>query len=345
MNQVAQQVALPSPGAVLAGRFRLERSLGSGGMAEVFRAIDIGTGKAVAIKVLRAQHAQSAEALARLKREADVLTSLRHPAIVAIESSGTVEGGLHYLAMELLEGETLGARMRRGIIEPPELAPIVAGTAAGLAAAHARGVVHRDLKPDNIFLQKRGEDVQVKLLDFGISKVWGGERLTATGQVLGTPRYMSPEQLGTETEIDHRVDIYSLGVIMYEALAHKPPFLASTPTDLIVAILHGKVAPLRSLRPDLSPALEAVVMRAMAREPRARFPSASAMANELSHVLGEVPWIRGPQQDLGAAVQGARIALHRALITAGELELTQSGIEFVPEGAEENPILLTPQKR
>ncbi len=277
----------PSPGTLLAGRFRVEEALGSGGMADVFRAVELSSGRSVAVKVLRTSPDQSPEATARLRREGQVLRSLKHPSIVGIDEVTEIEGGRVMLVMELLRGETLGARIRRGRLEPRELAPIIAGTATGLAAAHANGVVHRDLKPDNIFLCAGSDGrVQVKLLDFGVSKVFGGERLTQTGQVLGTPRYMSPEQLGAEPEVDHRVDIYALGVIIYEALAGKPPFLAPTPTDLIVAILHGKVAPLRSLRPDLPPAVEAVVMRAMARVRDARFRAATELADAFLEAAG-----------------------------------------------------------
>jgi hypothetical protein len=277
----------PSPGMVLAGKYRLEESLGSGGMAEVFRALEISSGRRVAVKVLRAGPDQNPEATARLKREGQVLRSLKNPAIVGIEEVIELDGGRVVLVMELLVGETLGARMRRGKIEPAELSTIVAGVAVGLSAAHANGVVHRDLKPENIFLGAHPDGrVHVKLLDFGVSKIFGGERLTQTGQVLGTPRYMSPEQLGAEPEVDHRVDIYSLGVILYEALSGKPPFLASTPTDLIVAILHGKVVPLRSLRPDLPQSIEGVVMRAMARVRDARFRAATELADAFLEASG-----------------------------------------------------------
>jgi serine/threonine-protein kinase len=277
-------------GSALVGRYRLDSLVGAGAMAEVFRATDLVDGRLVAVKILRGQTANNREAVARLKREGEVLSALRHKAIVAVEAAHEIDGGV-FLVMELLEGETLGARMKRGRMSPAELAPIVAGIVAGLAAAHAQAVVHRDLKPDNIFLvpdvaSGREGAIRVKLLDFGISKVWYGEKLTQTGQVLGTPRYMSPEQLGVEADVDPRIDVYALGVILYEALAGTPPFLATTPTDLIVAILHGKGAPLRSVRPDLSPALEAVVMRAMARHRDARFCTARELADAFLDAAG-----------------------------------------------------------
>ncbi|HEY8428436.1 MAG TPA: serine/threonine-protein kinase [Sandaracinaceae bacterium] len=283
-------------GSVVAGRYRLEKQLGEGGMAEVFRAEDLTDGRRVAVKILRADIATNPEAVERTKREGELLSQIDNPAIVQVETFGQLEDGTVFLVMELLEGETLGERMRRGPLDPTELAPIVAGTCAGLHAAHSRGIVHRDLKPDNIFLCPTDHGLQVKLLDFGISKVYGGEKLTQTGEVLGTPRYMSPEQLGAEPDVDARVDVYALGVILYEALAGKPPFLASTPTDLIIAILNGKVAPLRSHRPDLPAAVESVVMRAMSKVRAARFDTAMAMAEAYIDAVGGVAAVRTAQR-------------------------------------------------
>jgi serine/threonine protein kinase len=298
MSRAAHRKAMAeaSVGSVIAGRYRLESLLGVGGMAEVYKAEDLTTKKRVAVKLLRADIAKNPEAVARTKREGEVLSDLHNPAIVSVETWGELPDGTVFLVMELLEGETFGERMRRGTIDPTELAPIVAGVCAGLHAAHARGIIHRDLKPDNIFLCPTEHGLQVKLLDFGISKFYGHDRLTQTGEVLGTPRYMSPEQLGAEPDIDARVDVYALGVILYEALAGKPPFLASTPTDLIIAILHGKVAPLRSARPDAGAGVEAVVMRAMAKVREARFDTAMGLAEAYIDAVGGVAAVRGAQR-------------------------------------------------
>ena len=270
-------------GDVIGGRFRIESELGSGGMARVFRVTDIAGEGTFALKLLRPEIANDEEAIARLRREGELLDRLDNPAIVGIETYGKLTDGRLFLVMELLEGQTLGELMRdEGRLNPETLTPVVTGVAAGLHAAHEADVVHRDLKPDNIFLTRvqtgSGVATQVKILDFGISKAVGFERLTRTGQVLGTPRYMAPEQLAADHDLDARVDVYALGVMLYEALAGQPPFVAVSPSDLIVAILHGKVTPLRVYRPELGDEVVAVVTRAMARARDARYGSARELA-------------------------------------------------------------------
>ena len=300
-----------SPGDIVAGRFRIESELGHGGMARVFRVTDIATSKPFALKLLRAEIANDEEAIARLRREGELLDKLDNPAIVGIETYGKLEDGRLFLVMELLEGVTLGERIRQAKrLDPEELTPIVTGVVAGLHAAHQAGVVHRDLKPDNIFLTRaktaRGMETQVKILDFGISKAVGFERLTRTGQVLGTPRYMAPEQLAADHDLDARVDVYALGVILYEALAGQPPFVAVSPSELIVAILHGKITPLRVYRPDLGDAALTVVGRAMARAREARYGSARELAE--AWVDAAVPVQRqkasGPERGLRTRALG-----------------------------------------
>ncbi len=279
-----------TPGTLVGGRFRIEEPLGEGGMAEVFRVTDIATSEPMALKLLKPEVSSQPEAVERVRREGELLRELEHPAVVRVETFGQTDDGRIFIVMELLRGETLGTRMRRdGPIGVQALLPIVTGTCAGLSAAHERGIVHRDLKPDNVFLADTGGakgEVQVKLLDFGIAKVTGKDRITQTGEVVGTPRYMAPEQLAADRDLDARTDIYALGVILFEALAGKPPFLAMSPTDLIVDILHGKHAPLRSYRPDLAPAVGAVVARAMTRAKEARYASATELAEAFVDAVG-----------------------------------------------------------
>ncbi len=305
------QGAAAMPGQVIAGRFRIDAELGEGGMAQVYRVSDLATGRTFALKLLKPDIASDAEAVARLRREGEVLAALKSPAVVGIETFGKLDDGRLFLVMDYLRGETLGQRMRReGRIAPTDLAPIVTGAAAGLHAAHEAGIVHRDLKPDNIFLEQTGPDqpLQVRLLDFGISKVYGQqERLTRTGQVLGTPRYMAPEQLSADRDLDARVDIYAFGVILYEALAGSPPFVATTPSDLIVAILHGKVTPLRTLCPQLTPAIEEVVAQAMARAREARFSTALELAEAFLAAVGTGP--RQPQRPREPQPRGKRTSV------------------------------------
>lgn len=316
-----------SPGTTIAGRYRLEAQLGEGGMAEVFRAEDLATRQRVAVKVLHTDVASNPEAVERIRREGQILSELDNPAIVSVETFGELEDGTVFVVMELLEGETLGQRMRRGRLEPAELAPIVTGTSAGLHAAHSRGIVHRDLKPDNIFLCKAEDGLQVKLLDFGISKIRGRDKLTQTGEILGTPRYMSPEQLAADADIDARVDVYALGVILYEALAETPPFLATTPTDLIIAILNGKVAPLRSVRPDVPAEVEAVVMRAMSKARAARYDTAMALAEAYVDAVGGPSKARQPHRHVATrALGGMRSAAEvQPLVSARSSALMRDG--------------------
>lgn len=265
---------LVETGAVIEGRFRVGQPLGRGGMAVVYEAADLHGGGTVAVKVLRPEAARNVEAVQRFRREGELLERVSSPAVVRVERFGQLEDGKLYLVMERLVGETFGELLRRkGHLEVDELTTILAGIVAGLGSAHSIGVVHRDLKPENIFLARQTPDepYQVKLLDFGICKLMDDNRLTRTGQILGTPRYMAPEQLAAERDIDVRVDVYALGVMLYQALAGQPPFLASTPSELVVAILSGRFAPLKSLCPDLDPHYHAIVARAMARSRDARF--------------------------------------------------------------------------
>ncbi len=288
------------PGSVVAGCYRIEELLGTGGMATVYRAVELASGRRVALKLLRRELSTNPEAATRFRREGEVLQSFTHPGIVRVDTFGALDDGTLFLAMELLEGETLGQMMRRrGPLDPLEVGPILTGACAPLASAHAKGIVHRDLKPDNVFLVRAPgapeSEFQVKLLDFGISKVFGSERLTQTGELLGTPRYMAPEQLAADDDLDGRVDVYALGVIVYEMLAACPPFLGSTPSDLIVAILHGKIAPLRTVRADLPPEIESVVMRTMARAREARYATPEELANAFVSALGR-PSTPGPMR-------------------------------------------------
>ncbi|MSP61568.1 MAG: hypothetical protein EXR72_14760 [Myxococcales bacterium] len=280
----------PLVGAVLAERYRIVRLLGEGGMGRVYEAHHIHINKRLAIKVLHAEAVGDPATVARFRLEARAASSIGHENIVAIEDFATLQGGAVYLAMEFLEGESLGERLRR---DPPlaiaEALEWMVQVCHALAAAHAARIIHRDMKPDNIFLARKGERVVPKILDFGIAKVageGGGMNLTHTGAIFGTPLYMSPEQ-ADGLPLDHRADIYAMGVILYELFVGRVPFKA----DSTVQVLHQHiasppprptvVAPERSIPPKA----EAMILRALEKEPAQRQPSMEALAEELGAVL------------------------------------------------------------
>ena len=279
-------------GELIAGRYRIESTLGSGGMAVVYRAMDLATHRPVALKLMRRELNADRQAAARFAREGELLrTRLSHPSIVSAETYGELDNGALFMAMELLVGETLGQKLRREQTISLELcARVLVAVCAGLAVAHGEGVIHRDLKPDNIFLvsSDSSPELRVKILDFGISKIFGSERLTQTGQVIGTPRYMAPEQLRAE-DLDERVDVYALGVIAYEALAGKSPFAHVSASEAIVAIVNGKAEPLRHARPDVPEEVERVVMRAFAKDKKSRFANVVDFANAFAGLAHDFP--------------------------------------------------------
>ena len=267
----------------MGGRYRLERELGAGGMGAVWIAVQEGLGRRVALKTLLPALAQDAQAVTRFKREAELAASLGHPHIVQVTDFGSDAGGA-FLVMELLHGHSLAEVIEREApMEPTRLATIAQQVLSALGATHERGVVHRDLKPDNVFLTKVAGGELVKLLDFGIARMALGDvasRLTQTGQVLGTPLYMAPEQARAQ-EVDGRTDLYALGAILYEAASGQRPFEASTYPALIAAIVMDAPPPLKSLRPGLPPNFVAIVETAMAKEPDHRFRSPEAMSRAL----------------------------------------------------------------
>lgn len=266
------------------GRYAVEARVGEGGMAYVYRATDRQTMQPVAIKVLLSRLVDDAESVARLKREAELSMKLNHPNCCGLLGYGEANG-LPYLVMPYLEGETLATRENRvGPMSAAAAVPIVIQLCRGLQHAHDVGVLHRDLKPENVMLvPDRGAERAV-VMDFGLAKehILGGElnRLTATGIVLGTPEFMSPEQIRGKT-IDPRSDVYSLGVLAFELLTGVLPFGAGTAQETMLNHLTGRPKPLRSVRPDLPPALEQILDRALKLDPADRFPSMTAFAQAL----------------------------------------------------------------
>ena len=275
----------------LLGRYRVRRLLGRGGMGSVYEAVQEDLGRVVALKVLDPVLATHDDQLERFRREATSAAALGHSNIVSVTDFGarSSSGDPPYLVMELLSGESLGKLLdRESVLAPERVAFIASQVLAALGAAHGAGIVHRDVKPDNVFLTSTSafRDL-VKVLDFGIAKLsaeHGNARLTGTGAMLGTPAYMAPEQARGAT-VDHRADIYAVGATMYQALAGRLPHDAPSFPAMLFAIVEQSPEPLSRLRPDVPPGLVAVVERAMAKDPDARYPSAEAMRAALAPYL------------------------------------------------------------
>ncbi len=273
-------------GTLVGERYRVQRLIGEGGMGRVYEAEHVEIGKRVAIKVLHPCYTQSADAVARFRREARAAARLGHPNIVDVTDSGTTPSGAVYFVMELLEGEDLGDLIAAGSTLPVErVIHIGVQLARALDAAHAAGIVHRDLKPENVFLvQRDGQDDFVKVLDFGIAHQMEGDeldkRLTHPGMAMGTPEYMAPEQAAGQPA-DARSDIYALGAILYELLASVPPHTGENFMEVLTKKSHTPARPLEELRPEVSPELSSVVASALAIDPKARPVSMAALAQAL----------------------------------------------------------------
>jgi eukaryotic-like serine/threonine-protein kinase len=263
-------------GRVLDDRYRLVGRLGAGGMAQVHRAVDEVLGRDVAVKLLRADLASDPTSRERLLREARSAASFSHPNAVAVYDVGE-DGGMPFVVMELVEGRTLADRLRVGGALPvDEALAVVDDVLAALGAAHACGLVHRDVKPANVLLPDDGSGA--KLADFGIAKVVRDAMagLTATGQVLGTPRYLAPEQVAGEAATP-RSDLYAAGVLCYELLAGRPPFDGEHAIAVALAHRDEEAVPLTELRPDVPPEVAAAVERAMRKDPAERPVDAEAL--------------------------------------------------------------------
>jgi serine/threonine protein kinase len=301
-------------GEILDGKYEITREIGRGAMGVVYEALHLGLGRRVAIKTLLDQMNSNAELGARFEREAQSASAIGHPNIIDVFDLGRTPGGVRYMVMELLAGKPLDAIMRDRTQLPIPLAiHIVQQVLSGLSAAHKNGIVHRDLKPENIFLIDSEERPNfVKIVDFGISKMVGspsGQPAstarfagTVAGVVLGTPLYMSPEQ-AIGQPLDQRTDVYSTGVVLYEMLCGRTPVEGESYPEIMTGILKGNYPPPRSLRADISPALESTIMRALAREVGKRFPTAAAMRAEL--VGGASEPTPGPTRAESAGLAGS----------------------------------------
>ena len=287
----------PSPdadiaiGTVLDGRYRIDAILGSGGMGRVYRGEHTGIGRPVAIKVLHADLNRNREAAQRFQREALASGRLDHPNIVGVSDFGIVDQGPCYLVMEALEGESLGARLDREKRIPwRDALEILRGVLAGLRHAHDRGVVHRDIKPDNVFLARKDGDTVVKILDFGIAKLYAGSpddpASTRAGLTVGTPAYLSPEQ-AVGGEIKPTSDLYSTTILLFEMITGRAPFEDKDPLAMLGAHVSRQPPTIREIAPDLDvpPELEDVIQKGLAKTAAERIPSATEYLALLDGVI------------------------------------------------------------
>ena len=310
-----------APGVVLAGKYALEKKLGQGGMGAVWRAEHMQLRSPVAIKLIDEQIASSPDALARFMREAQSAAALRSPHVVQILDFGA-DRGVPYIAMELLEGESLADRLARvGRMPPQEIAQLITQVSRALAKAHEMGIVHRDIKPDNIFIVRNDEEDVAKVLDFGIAKSSkglgvGSGSTTRTGAILGTPNYMSPEQAEGTKLVDHRTDLWALGVIVFEALVGRKPFDSDALGSLLLAICTRPI-PIPSQWGCQFPGFDAWFARACAREVGERFQSARELAASLRQLCG-ITDVREP----ALSAHGPTV---RAVSTAQMTPFSQSG--------------------
>jgi tRNA A-37 threonylcarbamoyl transferase component Bud32 len=278
-------------GKTLAGKYKVEGLLGEGGMAQVFRAVHLGLDRPVVIKLMHSSMPSMDTAMKRFEQECKVTAKLSHPNVVSVFDVGTLEGRRPYLVMEFIQGESLRDYLDREIsMSIKDAATVIMQACSGLAEAHAQGIVHRDLKPENIMLRERPDRPDwVKIVDFGIAHLkQGGQRLTRTGIAIGTVDYMSPEYL-SDKPIDHRSDIYALGIILYEIIAGRCPFLAETPEAVMAKHLWGTPMPLSHFRPELPAGcmFDQVAEKALHKEPEDRFQSVNDMRDDVERAFRE----------------------------------------------------------
>lgn len=276
-------------GEILADKYRAERVLGAGGMGVVVRVRHLQNSQVFALKFLRPSVARDPSATARFLREAQAAGRIQNPHVVRISDVGTLASGLPYLVMEYLEGVTLEARLKAGpTLDVAAACDFALQACEGLAAAHATGVIHRDIKPANLTLCPREEQSELlKILDFGVSKILDeNQGLTRTQTALGSPLYMSPEQMRSARAVDARADQWSLGAVIYRMLTGKLPFNAASLPRVCVLVMEGSFAPMNTLCPDLPAPLVAAVERCLKVEPNERHADVAALAQALAPFAG-----------------------------------------------------------
>jgi len=303
-------------GQVLGGRYRLIELLGTGGMATIYRATDTGLGRDVALKLLRSEYLRDPDFSSRFRQEAQAAASLSHPNVVTVYDYGEDPSG-PFIVMELVDGEDLATILRRsGTLPPRQVARIGAGVARALAAAHARGLVHRDVKPGNVLI---GTDGQVKVVDFGIARAIAEAQVTLPGTTLGSVHYFSPEQARGEPATTAS-DIYSLGIVLFEMLTGTRPYEGDSAASVALARLSGPIPDPMAVRPSVPPDLAAITRRALALDPRDRWASAGVMADALEATLAS-----------GGAAAGAGAAVVGATVVSATARPNAAGIPYAPD--------------
>jgi serine/threonine-protein kinase len=329
-----EQIDDPLLGRVLDGRYRILSQIGAGGMGTVYCAEQVNIGRQVAVKVLRRHPGGDDESVRRFELEAQIISKLRHPNTLTLIDYGQATDGVVYIVTELLLGQTLDDALAGGPMDVAETLTILSQICGSLAEAHAQGIVHRDIKPGNIFLEQVEGQIVVRVLDFGIAKFAQQATQTTTGRVYGTPLYMSPEQASGEKNIDHRSDLYSVGVIAYECLAGLPPFEAETPLGLVYK--HVKEVPksLLEIHPPLnvSPSVNKIVQELLAKSPGDRPQEAKTVSRRLERLaqrlnpltisVSDFPEILPPKKSHRRIVLLGLLGL---AVLAGALIWTQSG--------------------
>jgi len=275
-------------GELLGGKYLLEKRLGSGGMGDVWKARNVAVGREVAIKLLRSEHADNPSVAARFVREARTANLVRHPNVVDVLDVGHDDAGAPYLVQELLVGQDLAryAAECGGRVPVDAAMRILLSVVDAVAFAHAKGVVHRDLKPENVFLAREGDRLVPKLLDFGISQVESGPRMTDTSVALGTPAYMAPEQIKGTRHVDTRSDVWAIGVMIHEVLAGELPFHGETSADMFVQIATATPTPLEEAAPGVPIEIAHIVAKCLRRSPEERYGDARALLRDLRAIAG-----------------------------------------------------------
>lgn len=322
------------PTELIAGKYRLTRLLGRGGMGSVWEGVHNSLGTRVACKFIEAEYADSEEARSRFENEARAAAALRSKHVVEVYDHGVTGDGRPYIVMEFLRGEPLDTRLERsGRLSLPETAGVIAHVARALSKAHGAGIVHRDLKPENVFLVWDEEDAAdiAKVVDFGIAKFTdksvGISSATRTGSVLGTPYYMSPEQARGLRSVDYRSDLWSLGVITFRCVTGRLPFEGEALGDLLVKLCTAPIPIPSQFLPGLPPSFDAWMARALCREPEGRFPDARTMAQELTQLAGVARGVMGSHVDSdGTGPYNALGAVSDSGLRDSAARLTGSGM-------------------